>query len=178
MTLLRAALLSGALASLALCQTDWPVYGHDPGHMRFSPLKQITAKNVKDLRLAWSYDNRTAAFRVVGQDNSLRIECRVAGADCNPYLAFAASLAAGLDGIARRTEPPAIFTGDAYAAGGLPRVPGSLREASDLFEKSSFARETFGPDVVEHYLHFARMEQEAYDRAVTDWERQRYFERI
>jgi len=129
-------------------------------------------------RLAWSYDNRTAGFRVVGEGNSLRIECRIPGADCNPYLAFAAALASGLDGIENKIEPPPIFEGDVYAAQHLPRVPRTLREATDLFEKSRFAKQALGGDVVEHYLHFFRTEQEAYDKAVTDWERQRYFERI
>jgi glutamine synthetase len=129
-------------------------------------------------RLAWSFDNRTAGFRVVGHGPSLRIECRLPGADCNPYLAFAAALASGLDGIRRQTEPPAMFEGDAYAARELPRVPHSLAEATHLFAGSGFAREVFGDAVVEHYAHFFRTEQAAYDRAVTDWERQRYFERI
>ncbi len=105
-------------------------------------------------RLAWSYDNRTAGFRVVGKGQSLRIECRIPGADCNPYLAFAASLASGLDGIRRKTEPPPIFEGDIYSAQHLPRVPYSLREATELFANSTFANEAFGPAVVEHYTHF------------------------
>ena len=129
-------------------------------------------------RLAWSYDNRTAGFRVVGKGSSLRIECRIPGADCNPYFAFAASLASGLDGIARQTEPPACFTGDIYAARHLPRVPYTLREAVDRFESSEFANAAFGEPVVKHYAHFYKKEQEAYDLAVTDWERKRYFERI
>jgi glutamine synthetase len=129
-------------------------------------------------RLAWSYDNRTAGFRVVGKGQSLRIECRIPGADCNPYLAFAAALASGLDGIARRLDPPPCFDGDAYAASELRRVPRTLAEASAAFESSEFARRSFGEDVVEHYAHFFRSEVEAFDRAVTDWERKRYFERI
>lgn len=129
-------------------------------------------------RLAWSYDNRTAGFRVVGHDQSLRIECRIPGADCNPYLAFAASLASGLDGIRNRIEPPACFTGDIYAARDLPRVPYTLGEAVDHFAASTFAADVFGADVVEHYTHFYRTEQALYNRAVTDWERARYFERI
>jgi glutamine synthetase len=129
-------------------------------------------------RLAVSYDNRTAGFRVVGKDESLRIECRIPGADCNPYLAFAAALASGIDGIENKIGPPAIFEGDVYAAQTLPHVPKSLKEATDLFEKSLFAKEAFGREVVSHYLHFFRTEQEAYDKAVTDWERQRYFEQI
>ncbi len=129
-------------------------------------------------RIAWSHDNRTAGFRVVGAGDSLRIECRIPGADVNPYLAYAAALAAGLDGIEKGTEPPAAFSGDMYAASDLPTVPGTLREAAELFERSAFAREAFRDEVVDHYLHFARTEQAAYDGAVTDWERRRYFERI
>jgi len=129
-------------------------------------------------RLAWSYDNRTAGFRVVGAGPSLRIECRIPGADCNPYLAFAASFASGLDGIRNRIEPPACFTGDIYAAHDLPRVPYTLGEAVDMFAGSAFAREAFGEDVVEHYAHFFRTEQTSFNKSVTDWERRRYFERI
>ncbi|MEL6865743.1 MAG: glutamine synthetase family protein, partial [Bacteroidota bacterium] len=128
-------------------------------------------------RLAWSYDNRTAGFRVVGKGKSLRIECRIPGADCNPYLAYAASLASGLAGIREQIEPPAIFEGDIYAAKHLPRVPYTLREAIEQMAKSDFAKVAFGEKVIEHYLHFFRKEQEAYDQTVTDWERKRYFER-
>jgi glutamine synthetase len=129
-------------------------------------------------RLAWSYDNRTAAFRVVGRGAGLRIECRIPGADCNPYLAFAAALASGLDGIRNRIEPPECFTGDMYAARHLPRLPATLQEATDRFAASEFAARAFGQDVVEHYTHFFTTEQAAFHRAVTDWERRRYFERI
>jgi len=129
-------------------------------------------------RLAWSYDNRTAGFRIIGEKESLRIECRIPGADCNPYLVYAAAMASGLDGIARKVEPPPMFEGDVYSARKLPHVPRTLRDATDLFERSEFARATLGRDVFEHYLHFFRAEQEASDRAVTDWERRRYFERI
>jgi glutamine synthetase len=129
-------------------------------------------------RLAWSHDNRTAGFRVVGSGRHLRIECRIPGADCNPYLAFAAALASGMDGIEQRMEPPACFEGDIYQAGDLPRVPRTLQEATDRFADSAFNRRVFGPDVVSHYTHFFRQEQAAYDLSVTDWERKRYFERI
>jgi glutamine synthetase len=129
-------------------------------------------------RIAWSYDNRTAGFRVVGRDAALRIECRIPGADCNPYLAFAASLASGLDGIRNRIEAPPCFEGDVYAASGLPRVPASLEDATARFRSSTFARDAFGGDVVEHYAHFFESEHRAYAKAVTDWERRRYFERI
>jgi len=140
--------------------------------------KRYRAGSWAPTRLAASHDNRTAGFRVVGEGNSLRIECRIPGADCNPYLTFAAALASGMDGIKNKIEPPAIFDGDVYAAENLPAVPHTLRDATDLFEKSAFAKSAFGEDVVAHYLNFFRTEQEAYDKAVTDWERQRYFERI
>ena len=129
-------------------------------------------------RIAWSYDNRTAGFRVVGRGESLRIECRVPGADCNPYLAYAAALASGLDGIRNRIEPPEIFSGDSYAAGHLPRVPHTLEQATDCFVNSEFAAASFGAQVVEHYGHFFRSESESFRTAVTDWERARYFEQI
>ena len=129
-------------------------------------------------RLAWSYDNRTAGFRVVGEGQSLRIECRIAGADANPYLALAACLASGLDGIANKIEPPECFVGDVYAARNLQRVPYTLAQSLEGFEKSEFAKRAFGADVVEHYAHFFRTEVAAFDKAVTDWERKRYFERI
>ena len=129
-------------------------------------------------RLAWSYDNRTAGFRVVGSGASLRVENRIPGADVNPYLAYTAMLASGLAGIAEKIEPPPIFEGDVYAAAELPRVPYSLREAADFFEASSFARAALGEEAHQHYLHFFRTEWKAYEQAVTDWDRKRYFERI
>lgn len=129
-------------------------------------------------RIAWSYDNRTAGFRVVGSGKGLRIENRIPGADCNPYLAYAASLASGIDGIINKIEPPAMFDGDIYAAQNLPRVPYTLEQAVEIFAASDFAKQAFGADVVEHYAHFYRKEVEAYTSFVTDWERQRYFERI
>lgn len=129
-------------------------------------------------RLAWSSDNRTAGVRVVGSGQSLRLECRVPGADCNPYLTYAALLAAGLDGIANQTGPADLFVGDAYGTEDVPQVPGTLQQAMHLFENSQFARDSFGDQVVEHYAHFFRVEQQAFERAVTDWERTRYFERI
>lgn len=129
-------------------------------------------------RLAWSYDNRTAGFRVVGHDESLRIEFRIPGADVNPYLLYAATIASGLDGIRNQIEPPDIFTGDMYSAADLPQVPRNLREAITGFKKSDFARKAFGEDVIEHYTHFFEIEQSLFDRSVTDWERKRYFEQI
>lgn len=128
--------------------------------------------------VAWSDDNRTAGFRVVGSGPSLRIECRLPGADANPYLVYVAALAAGLEGIRTQIEPPPPFTGDIYQARELPHIPGSLRDAIAAFENSAFAPRAFGGDVVEHYLHFLRTEQRKFDEVVTDWEKARFFERI
>ena len=128
--------------------------------------------------LAWSRDNRTAAFRIVGAGPSLRIECRIPGADVNPYLAYAAVIASGLEGITQQIEPPAAFVGDVYASETDSRLPRSLEAATEAFEASEFARAAFGVEVVDHLTHFFRTESAAYGRAVTDWERVRYFERI
>ena len=140
--------------------------------------KRFQAGSWAPTRMAWSCDNRTAGFRVVGADQSLRIECRIPGADCNPYLAIAAAIAAGLDGIAGHSEPPPPFEGDIYAAENLPRVPQSLQTARHHFEQSQFVQSVLGEPVVRHYGRFFEVEQGAFDSAVTDWERNRYFERI
>lgn len=140
--------------------------------------KRYQAGSWAPTRIAWSRDNRTAGFRIVGHGKSLRIESRVPGADCNPYLAYTAALASGLDGIRNRIEPPPAFQGDIYQAQNLPRVPRTLREATELFEQSAFARAALGDAVVDHYTRVYRVEQAAFDAAVTDWERRRYFEQI
>lgn len=140
--------------------------------------KRYQAGSWAPTRIAWSHDNRTAGFRVVGSGKSLRIESRIPGADCNPYLAFAAAIASGLEGIRNQIEPPLNFEGDVYQAQQLPHVPRTLREATDNLEASEFARAAFGEDVVEHYVRTFRTEQAAFDNAVTDWEMRRYFERI
>jgi len=128
--------------------------------------------------IAWSTDNRTAGFRIVGNGPSLRIECRIPGADVNPYLAYAAALASGLDGIANKIEPPAEFSGDAYTSADVPHVPTTLREANARFTASADARRLLGDDVVDHYGWFFTQECDAYDRIVSDWEMRRYFEQI
>lgn len=140
--------------------------------------KRFRAQSWAPTALAWAADNRTAGFRIVGGGPAKRIECRIPGADVNPYLAYAAALASGLDGIERRTEPPPRLDGDAYAAADLPPLPRTLHEAARAFEASTFARRAFGDDVVDHYTHFFRTEVAQFDAAVTDWERRRYFERI
>jgi glutamine synthetase len=140
--------------------------------------KRYRAGTFAPTGIAWSGDNRTAGFRVVGSGPSLRVECRIPGADANPYLVYAALLAAGLDGIERRLDPGPPFEGDVYAAADVPRVPTTLAAAIAELEGSAFARRAFGDDVVDHLLHFARTEQAAFEGVVTDFERARYFERI
>lgn len=126
--------------------------------------------------VAWGLDNRTCALRVVGQGQALRVENRVPGGDVNPYLAVAAIIAGGLHGIEHELELEPMLTGNGYTSD-KPRVPSTLRAATDLFEASEVAKAAFGPEVVAHYLNNARVELAAYDAAVTDWERVRNFER-
>ena len=140
--------------------------------------KRFQAGSWAPTALAWSPDNRTAGFRIVGTGPSLRIECRIPGADVNPYLAYSAVIASGLAGIENQIEPPPAFIGDVYGASDDLMLPGSLQEAVTGFETSELARTAFGEDVVAHYAHFFNTEAEAYRQAVTDWERIRYFERI
>jgi glutamine synthetase len=129
-------------------------------------------------RMAWAVDNRTVGFRVVGDGASFRIENRMPGADANPYLAFAAMIAAGMAGVSEQLDCGDEYLGNAYVDSKLARLPMSLNQAADLFEKSKLAREAFGSGVVEFYVHHARLEIEAFNNAVTDWEKVRYFERI
>ncbi|MBI4051303.1 MAG: glutamine synthetase, partial [Elusimicrobia bacterium] len=103
---------------------------------------------------------------------------RIPGADANPYLAFAATIAAALYGIQKKIKPPKEFYGNAYEAKNIPEVPKSLVEAIICWEGSAVAQSTFGKEVHKHYLHAAKMEQQTYDKAVTCWELARYFERI
>jgi glutamine synthetase len=128
--------------------------------------------------LAWSVDNRTCGFRLVGHGASFRLESRIPGADVNPYLAYAATIAAGLHGIERRVDPPARFDGNAYAATELPRVPSSIVQAIEAFEQSKVAADAFGADVHDHLVNTARQEWLSFNRAVTDWERRRNFEQF
>jgi glutamine synthetase len=128
--------------------------------------------------VAWGHDNRTCGYRIVGEHTSFRLECRIPGADANPYLAFAATIAGGLHGLENKIEPPEMFVGNAYEAKDVPRVPSSLHEAIDLLEKSEVGRHAFGDFVFEHLLNTARQEQITFDNnVVTDWELARYFER-
>lgn len=127
--------------------------------------------------VAWGRDNRTCALRVVGHGPSLRFENRVPGGDVNPYLAVAAVIAAGLHGLEHRLPLEPEFHGNAYRSQ-RPRVPRTLREAAQLFGESKIARDAFGEEVVRHYRNTAQVELDAYDAAVTDWERVRGFERL
>lgn len=129
-------------------------------------------------KLAWAFDNRTVGFRVVGHGNSFRIENRMPGADANPYLAFAAMLAAGMAGVDEGLDCGDVYEGNAYVDAALPALPESLKEAAELLKGSRLAKTAFGEHVVEFYAHTARLEARAFDNSVTDWERSRYFERI
>jgi glutamine synthetase len=129
--------------------------------------------------VAWGHDNRTCALRVVGHGAALRFENRSGGADLNPYLALAAVIASGLDGVDRGLPLEDAFEGNAYTAGdGHPRLPSTLLEARELFAGSELARSAFGDEVVDHYLNAADVELEAFSTAVTDWEHVRGFERL
>ncbi|OBB31761.1 glutamine synthetase [Mycolicibacterium peregrinum] len=127
--------------------------------------------------IAWGMDNRTCALRVVGHGPGMRVECRAPGGDVNQYLAVSALIAGGLYGIERELELADPLPGNAYASG-AQRLPTTLAEAAELFEKSEVARTAFGDDVVEHYLNNARVELAAFNSTVTDWERVRGFERL
>jgi glutamine synthetase len=127
--------------------------------------------------IAWGHDNRTCALRVVGHGAGLRVENRVPGGDVNPYLAVAAMLAGGVHGIREKLPLEPAFVGNAYVSD-KPHVPSTLLEARDLFAASTVAEQVFGKDVVEHYVHAADVELQAFNTAVTDWERVRGFERL
>ena len=127
--------------------------------------------------IAWGRDNRTCALRVIGHGAGRRFECRSPGGDVNPYLALAALIAAGLEGVDEGLELEPAFEGNAYASE-KPRLPTTLREARDLFEQSAIARGAFGDDVHAHYVNMADVEIAEFDATVTDWERFRGFERL
>ncbi len=129
-------------------------------------------------RMAWARDNRTVGFRVVGHGDSFRIENRMPGADANPYLAFAAMMAAGRAGVEEQLDCGPEYVGNAYVDTQLPALPGSLREAAERLNGSKLARQAFGDSVVDFYVHTARLEVQAFESSVTDWERRRYFEQI
>ncbi|MCA1687043.1 MAG: glutamine synthetase family protein [Actinobacteria bacterium] len=139
--------------------------------------KRFAVGSFAPTAVAWGKDNRTCSMRVVGHGPSLRVENRLPGGDVNPYLAIAAMIAAGLHGIDNELPLEDEIVGSAYFSD-KPRVPTNLREARELFAGSETARTAFGEEVVEHYLNMARVEIEAFEAAVTDWERYRTFERL
>ena len=138
--------------------------------------KRYVANSWAPTSLAWGHDNRSCGFRVVGHGPSQRVETRIPGGDVNPYLAFAALIAAGLAGIEQELELPEPLVGSAYEAD-VERFPGSLREALAALEESTMLRGAFGDDVVDHYVNYARTEQRLFDEVVTCYERERMFER-
>jgi glutamine synthetase len=139
--------------------------------------KRYATESWAPTSISWGRDNRTCGFRIVGHGPSRRAECRIPGADVNPYLGYAALLAAGLDGIERGTDPGPELVGNAYAEAEAEPFPSTLREAVDLWENSKFARKTFGDGVWRHYLNYGKTEQRLFDEVVTDYERRRMFER-
>ncbi|WP_370616584.1 glutamine synthetase family protein [Mumia sp. Pv 4-285] len=139
--------------------------------------KRFTEGSFAPTAVAWGVDNRTCSLRVVGHGLGMRVECRAPGGDVNPYLAVAALIAGGLHGIDAELELDAPLEGNAYTSD-AEHLPSTLRDAATLFEESTIAREAFGDEVVDHYLNNARIEQTAFDAAVTDWERVRGFERL
>ncbi len=140
--------------------------------------KRFQSGTFAPTKIMWSEDNRTAGFRLCGEGTKgIRMECRIGGADLNPYLAFAGLIAAGLAGIDEKLELQKPFVGDAYQAARLPEIPKTLRDATEAMAKSKMLRQALGEDVVDHYLHTARWEQMEYDRRITDWELHRGFER-
>jgi glutamine synthetase len=138
--------------------------------------KRYAAGSWAPTTLAWGRDNRTCGLRIVGHGPALRTETRIPGADANPYLAFAAIIAAGLHGIESGLELPPALEGNAYESD-ADRFPHSLREAITALEEGSMARSAFGDEVIDHYLNYARTEQQLFDRVVTSYERERFFER-
>jgi len=138
--------------------------------------KRYAAGSWAPTTLAWGHDNRTCGFRIVGHGAAQRIETRIPGGDVNPYLAFAALIAAGLHGIEAELELPPALEGNAYESD-AERFPSTLREAIEALERGTIARAALGDDVVDHYLNYARTEQRLFDEVVTCYERERLFER-
>jgi glutamine synthetase len=139
--------------------------------------KRYASESWAPTSISWGRDNRTCGFRVVGHGQAHRLECRIPGADVNPYLGYAALLAAGLDGIENKLDPGPELKGNAYEGDAAEAFPSSLREAVANWEGSDFAKRAFGDDVWKHYLNYGQTEQRLFDQVVTDYERARMFER-
>ena len=159
----------------------WMKYSPDI-FMFYSPypasFKRFVSESFAPTKISWSLDNRTSTFRIVGEQNSLRIECRIPGADANPYLAFAASIAAGINGIENKISPPEITKGDSYTNTSLISCPDNIDKGLKYFSDSKFISDHFNQEIKDHYLHFFKTEKFAFERIITDWEKNRYFERI
>lgn len=140
--------------------------------------KRFVAGTFAPTKAIWSMDNRTAGFRVCGANSkSVRVECRIGGSDLNPYLALAAQIAAGIEGIEKNMQLEDEFIGDAYSGKDVREIPKTLCEATKALDNSKMLRKAFGNDVIDHYVHCARHEQNEFDKVVTDWEVNRGFER-
>jgi len=140
--------------------------------------KRYSPGSFAPTRISWDFDNRTTSFRVVGEGPSFRIENRLPGADANPYLAYAATIAAGLCGIEKGIELPPRYSGNAYIDRTLHHVPLDLKSAADIMDQSVIGRDLFGDAVIDHYVRQARLEAEKYAAVVGEWELKRYFEKI
>ena len=142
------------------------------------PLQDFQAGTFAPTKIMWSEDNRTAGFRLCGEGSkAIRMECRIGGADLNPYFAFAALIAAGPGGNRREARAASGLRRRRLSGVGLPRDPQDLARATETMAKSKMLKAAFGDDVIEHYVHTARWEQFEYDRRITDWELHRGFER-
>ena len=140
--------------------------------------KRFTEGTFAPTKAVWSNDNRTAGFRLCAEGTkAVRIECRVGGSDINPYIAIAGQLAAGIKGILDKLECPEPVSGDVYTLDKAPSLPRTLREAIETLRNSEMLKEAMGEDVVAHYTHAGEIEQEEFDKVVTDWEVARGFER-
>jgi glutamine synthetase len=140
--------------------------------------KRFLAGTFAPTKIAWSVDNRTAGYRLVGDGTKgVRIECRIPGSDINPYLACAAQLAAGIAGMEEKLSLEEPVSGDVYNMTNIPEIPNTLRSATESLRGSAMLRTAMGDDVIDHYTRAAEVEQEAFDAIVTDWELQRGFER-
>jgi len=140
--------------------------------------KRFSKGTFAPTKTVWSIDNRTAGFRLCGDSTKgVRVECRIGGSDLNPYLAQAVMLAAGLKGIEDALELAPATNGDIYEDAKAVEIPNSLRAATETLRNSAFLREALGDDVVDHYTRAAQWEQEEFDKAVTDWEIARGFEK-
>jgi glutamine synthetase len=169
----QADVFRGFLAGQLACLAELTLF-HAPN---INSYKRFVKGSFAPTAIAWGRDNRSCSLRVVGHGPSQRIECRLPGADVNPYLSLSAMIAAGLYGVDLGLELEEPTEGNAYVAD-KPHVPSTMRDARDLFAASTVAREAFGSEVVDHYLNYARVEMEQFDAAVTDWERFRGFERL